>query len=65
MKRVGARRWRSHNDPHPMTYDAWAVAAPGLEPLLEAELRALGFADATSSPGGVSFACDGAWLISR
>ena len=45
-----------------MTYDAWAVAAPGLEPLLEAELRALGFADATSSPGGVSFACDGAGL---
>lgn len=39
-------------------YDAWAVAAPGLEPLLEAELRALGFADATASTGGVRFACD-------
>lgn len=41
-----------------MMYDAWAVAAPGVEPLLEAELRALGFADATASTGGVRFACD-------
>lgn len=41
-----------------MTYDAWAVAAPGIEPLLEAELRALGFAEATASTGGVRFACD-------
>lgn len=41
-----------------MMYDAWAVAAPGVEPLLEAELKALGFADATASTGGVRFACD-------
>lgn len=41
-----------------MMYDTWAVAAPGVEPLLEAELRALGFADATASTGGVRFACD-------
>lgn len=31
------------------------MAAPGLEPLLEAEFRALGFADATASAGGVRF----------
>ncbi len=36
-------------------YVAWAVAAPGLEPLLEAELRTLGCADAEASPGGVRF----------
>ena len=42
----------------PSSYDAWAVAAPGVEPLLESELRAIGFADATASPGGVSFTCD-------
>jgi putative N6-adenine-specific DNA methylase len=30
--------------------------------LLERELRAIGFADATASPGGVSFACDAAGL---
>jgi putative N6-adenine-specific DNA methylase len=41
-----------------MMYDAWAVAAPGVEPLLEAELRTLGFADAVASTGGVRFACD-------
>lgn len=34
------------------------MAAPGFEPLLEAELRSLGFADAAASPGGVRFACD-------
>lgn len=45
-----------------MTYDAWAVAAPGLEPLLEAELRTLGFADAAASTGGVRFACDASGL---
>ncbi len=39
-------------------FEAWAVAAPGLEPLVEAELRALGFADAVASPGGVRFGCD-------
>jgi len=44
------------------TYDAWAVAAPGLEALVAAELKALGFPDATASPGGVSFRCDAAGL---
>ena len=44
-------------------YDAWAVAAPGLESLLEAELRTLGFTDATASTGGVRFACDGQGLV--
>lgn len=39
-------------------YDAWAVAAPGFEALLAAELRALGFADAVASTGGVRFGCD-------
>ena len=39
-------------------YDAWAVAAPGVEPLLEAELRTLGFTDAAASVGGVRFRCD-------
>lgn len=43
-------------------YDAWAVASPGFEPLVEAELRALGFADATASTGGVSFHADGAGI---
>lgn len=39
-------------------YDAWAVAAPGVEALLERELRALGFSDALAASGGVRFACD-------
>jgi len=39
-------------------YEAWAIAAPGFEPLLQAELRALGFADAAASTGGVEFSCD-------
>lgn len=39
-------------------YEAWAVAAPGLEPLLEQEIRALGFSDAAASTGGVRFSCD-------
>jgi putative N6-adenine-specific DNA methylase len=43
-------------------YDAWAVAAPGLEPLVEAELRALGFADAVASTGGARFTCDATGL---
>jgi putative N6-adenine-specific DNA methylase len=42
----------------PRAYDAWAIAAPGFEPLLESELRALGFADAAASTGGVTFSCD-------
>lgn len=39
-------------------YDAWAVAAPGLEQLLETELRTLGFKDAAASTGGVRFSAD-------
>lgn len=46
----------------PLAYEAWAVAAPGVEELLQRELRALGFAEATASPGGVSFDCDAAGL---
>lgn len=34
------------------------MAAPGVEPFLEAELRALGFSDAAASTGGVQFSCD-------
>jgi putative N6-adenine-specific DNA methylase len=34
---------------------AFAVVAPGLEPLAAAELRAIGVADATTEPGGVAF----------
>lgn len=43
-------------------YDAWAIAAPGLEQIVAGELRALGFADAAAQPGGVSFSCDGTGL---
>lgn len=41
---------------HP--YTAFAVCAPGLEPLVVAELRSLGVSRITGSPGGVSFTCD-------
>lgn len=37
--------------------EAWAIAAPGLEPLLERELRALGLA-ATADAGGVAWTGD-------
>lgn len=50
------------NAPRPTTYDAWAVAAPGLEALVQAELRQMGFADAAASTGGVAFRCDAAGL---
>ncbi len=43
-------------------YDAWAIAAPGLEQIVAGELRTLGFADATAQAGGVSFSCDGTGL---
>ncbi len=43
-------------------YDAWAVAAPGVEALLEAELRTIGFPDAAASTGGVAFTCDASGL---
>lgn len=48
--------------PPVLSYDAWAVAAPGVEALLEDELRALGFGGAAASPGGVGFTCDAAGL---
>lgn len=51
-------RNRERSRPEITWYDAWAVAAPGLEALLAAELRGLGFADAAASPGGVEFRCD-------
>lgn len=41
-----------------LTYEAWAIVAPGLESLLAAELQALGFVDAEANPGGVAFRCD-------
>ena len=55
----GARQSPEESPPAaPITYEAWAVAAPGVESLLESELRAIGFADAAASPGGVAFPCD-------
>ena len=36
-------------------FDLFAVAAPGLEPLVERELRALGIEDAHADAGGVAF----------
>lgn len=45
-----------------MTYDAWAIAAPGLEQIVADELRALGFADADVQAGGVAFRCDASGL---
>lgn len=36
-------------------FDVFAIAAPGLEPLVERELRALGIEDAHADAGGVSF----------
>jgi putative N6-adenine-specific DNA methylase len=49
---------RAPPSPKTVSYDAWAIAAPGLEALVEAELRALGFADAAASTGGVQFTAD-------
>src|SRR4051812_40239927 len=34
----------------------FAIAAPGLEPLVERELRAIGIANPRAEPGGVAFA---------
>src|SRR5215213_1314336 len=39
----------------PQTHDAFAITAPGLEPLAAAELQALGAADAHAVEGGVEF----------
>lgn len=49
---------RTHPKADITWYDAWAVAAPGLEVLLAAELKSLGFVDAARSTGGVAFRCD-------
>jgi putative N6-adenine-specific DNA methylase len=38
-----------------LAYDAFAVTAPGLEPLAARELRELGLAPGAPEPGGVSF----------
>lgn len=43
-------------------YDAFAVSAPGLEPLAVAELRSMGVSKITEEIGGVSFTCDAAGL---
>jgi putative N6-adenine-specific DNA methylase len=42
--------------PGPATHDAFAVAAPGLAPLVAAELRALGIRARRPEAGGVAFA---------
>lgn len=39
-------------------YSLFAASAPGIEPLLEAELRALGLRTARAEAGGVSFTAD-------
>jgi len=46
------------------TYDCFAIAAPGLESLVEHELRSLGVADAKAIPGGVEFKADASRLAS-
>lgn len=43
----------------------FAASAPGIEPLLEAEVRALGFSDAAAEPGGVAFTAKDARGIAR
>jgi putative N6-adenine-specific DNA methylase len=50
------------NAPTDHTYSAFAVAAPGLEPLVLAELRSLGVSRISATPGGVTFTCDAAGL---
>ncbi|MDX2193645.1 MAG: hypothetical protein NW201_09840 [Gemmatimonadales bacterium] len=46
----------------PPAFDAFAVAAPGLAPLVAAELAALGLAPGAVEEGGVAFSCDVASL---
>lgn len=46
-----------------MPHAAFAIVTPGFEPVVEAELRALGAADAVAGPGGVSFGADDALLL--
>ena len=42
----------------PLSYDAFAIAAPGLEPLVATELRALGAKGSRVVAGGVEFKSD-------
>ena len=41
----------------------FAIAPPGFEPVVVAELRALGFADAVAEQGGVAFSADSRGLF--
>jgi putative N6-adenine-specific DNA methylase len=44
-------------------HTAFAIVTPGFEPVVEAELRALGATDAAAEPGGVTFHGDDALLL--
>jgi putative N6-adenine-specific DNA methylase len=46
----------------PLRYDAFAITAPGLEPITAAELRALGASDVRADEGGVAFTASRALL---
>ena len=58
----GVRRVESVVPPGTSTYDAFAVTAPGLAPLVAAELRELGVEPAAVDDAGVAFAADVATL---
>ncbi len=45
------------------THAGFAIVAPGFEPVVESELRAIGAADAAAEPGGVTFSADDALLL--
>lgn len=44
-------------------HEAFAIVTPGFEPVVEAELRALGADNAAAEPGGVTFGADDALLL--
>ncbi|HUQ80321.1 MAG TPA: THUMP domain-containing protein, partial [Gemmatimonadaceae bacterium] len=46
----------------PLRHDAFAITAPGLEPITAAELRALGASDVRADDGGVTFTASRALL---
>jgi putative N6-adenine-specific DNA methylase len=56
---ISGDRWTetriSPTDSPPQRFDLFAIAAPGLEPIVERELRALGVADIRVERGGVAF----------